>query len=136
MRTSASILALGLALTILPSSIAAQEQDHYARGIVIQALQLPNQLRVTGREFRTKANPRGDGVFVYDPRTTFGGVKRNLIWIVLGDDAYPLNGPSKMLTPDLKWPREIPVEHWSKTGLSPYDASAAIDIVFRTASRA
>ncbi|HBP89693.1 MAG TPA: hypothetical protein DD706_18555 [Nitrospiraceae bacterium] len=80
--------------------VVVAEDNQYARGVVIQALE-PNKLDVGGREFKTKPNPKGEGVFVYDPRTRFSGVERNLIWIVLDDVAYPLNGPSKMLTPSL-----------------------------------
>ncbi len=105
------------------------KDDHYARGIVIQALE-PNKLGVGGAEFRTKPNEKGDGVFVYDPRTRFHGVERYLIWLVIDDVAYPLNGPSKMLTPSLKWPREAEPSNWEKTGLDPYIATEAINIVF------
>lgn len=96
---------------------------------MIQALE-PNKLGVGGREFKTKPNPNGEGMFVYDPRTGFSGIERNLIWIVLDDTAYPLNGPSKMITPSLSWPRDVDAQLWKKTGLSPYRATDAIDIVF------
>ncbi len=105
------------------------EEDHYARGIVIQALE-PNNLGVGGAEFKTKPNPKGKGVFVYDPRTRFHGVQRFLVWLVLNDVAYPLNGPSKNLTPSLKWPREASKAEWKKTGLDPYLATESIRIVF------
>ena len=70
----------------------------------------PNRLRVGGREFRVKRNPvEPGGAFVYDPRTRFLGVARNLVWWVpLGElsalTAYPLNSPSKMVTPGLEFP--------------------------------
>jgi hypothetical protein len=105
------------------------KDDHYARGIVIQALE-PNELGVGGAEFRTKPNEKGDGVFVYDPRTRFNGVEKYLIWLVIEDAAYPLNGPSKMLTPSLRWPREVKSSIWEKTGFDPYVATEAINIVF------
>jgi hypothetical protein len=77
-----------------------------ARGLVIRHIE-PNKLGVGGREFRVKRNPVGKGCFVYDPRTRFSGVKRNLVWLVLDEDtAYALNSPGKMVTPALKWPRE------------------------------
>ena len=113
-----------------PCSFVFANDDHYARGVVIQELELPNKLKVGGREFKTKVNPKGKGTFVYDPRTIFNGVERNLIWLVLDDTAYPLNGPSKMLTPQLKWPREASENEWKKTGLSPFSATEAIKIVF------
>ena len=111
-------------------SFVFADDDHYARGIVIQELELPNKLQVGGREFKTKQNPKGEGVFVYDPRIRFNGVERNLIWLVLDDIAYPLNSSSKMLTPNLKWPREAPRSTWKKTGFSPFSATEAIEIVF------
>ncbi len=104
--------------------------DHSARSVVILALQLPNKLGVGGAEFRTKPNPKGKGVFVYDPRTKFHGAERRLIWLVLDEQAYPLNGPSKMLTPRLKWPREIDPKIWKTTGLDPYMATEALAIAF------
>jgi hypothetical protein len=61
------------------ATVVYSAEDHYARGIVIQALDLPNNLGVSGREFKTKPNPKGKGLFVYDPRTKFNGAKRNLI---------------------------------------------------------
>lgn len=109
---------------------ALAEDDHVARGIVIQAL-IPNKLNVGGSEFKTIQNPRGEGVLVYDPRTSFYGVKRNLMWIVLDDVAYPLNGSSKEITPGLQWPREAPVKTWEKTGLDPYSATDAIKLIFK-----
>lgn len=105
------------AAVILAFSTAMGADDHYARGLVIQALKLPNKLQVGGREFRTKPNPKGTGVFVYDPRTRFSGVKRYLMWLTVGDQGYALNGPSKSLTPKLPWPREADPSVWEKTGL-------------------
>lgn len=81
-----------------------------ARALVIMNIE-PNKLRVGGREFRVKRNPVGKGCFVYDPRTRFYGVERNLVWWIPKEDkAYPLNSPSKMVTPGLKWPREEGVD--------------------------
>lgn len=128
MKILFSVIIAVLLLSMPPLVYSAE--DHYARGLVIQALKLPNKLGVGGREFRTKPNPKGTGVFVYDPRTRFHGVKRNLIWLVVNDQAYPLNGPSKMLTPALGWPREAEQKIWKTTGLSPYMATEAIKIVF------
>ena len=110
-------------------AVAIAEDDHHARGIVIIALER-NSLGIGGAEFRTKPNPKGKGVFVYDPRTRFSGVERNLIWVVVRDQAHPLNGPSKMLTPSLKWPREADPVVWKSTGLDPFTATEAIKIVF------
>ena len=127
MKGISGVLFIALLFLTVP---VHSEEDHYARGLVIQALDLPNKLGVGGREFKTKPNPKGAGVFVFDPRTTFSGVKRNLIWLVIDDEAYPLNGPSKKLTPSLKWPREADPKTWKKTGLDPFMATEAIEIVF------
>lgn len=121
------LVAVGLLLACVSVVTSAQtKDDHYARGIVIQALTMPNNLGVGGREFRTKPNPKGQGVFVYDPRTEFKGVQRNLIWLVVKDQAYPLNGSSKTLTPSLIWPRDADQAIWRTTGLDPYMAMEVI----------
>lgn len=97
------------------SSDDAQTKDEVffhgdARALVIMNIE-PNKLRVGGRELRVKRNPVSKGCFVYDPRTRFFGVKRYLVWWVLKEDkAYPLNSPSKMVTPGLKWPRDEGVD--------------------------
>jgi hypothetical protein len=95
-----------------------------ARALVISSVE-PNKLGVGGAEFRVKCNPVGEGCFVYDPRTEFNGVKRSLVWWVRDDTtAYALNGPSQMVTPGLKFPREeLGIKYASITGL-------VIDYVF------
>lgn len=91
-----------------------------ARALVIMEVQL-NKLGVGGREFRVKRNPVGKGCFVYDPRTEFSGVKRNLVWWVLEENkAYALNSPSKMVTPSLKWPREDGLDEHSTAEIVAY----------------
>lgn len=94
-----------------------------ARAAVIQHVK-PNELGVGGREFRVKSNPVGEGCFVYDPRTRFHGVERLLVWWVPAQGSlYPLNGPSKMVTPNLPWPREAEID-------APM-TSDVVDYVFR-----
>lgn len=110
-------------------TVPGAKQNDYARGLVIQVLE-PNKLAVGGREFKTVNNPKGEGVLVFDPRTRFNGVKRYLIWLVVNDMAYPLNGASKNLTPSLKWPREAEPKIWKSTGLDPYSATEVIEFVF------
>ena len=81
---------------------------------VIQHVE-PNKLGVDGREFRVKRNPAAlGGAFVYDPRESFHGVKRNLVWWVPQGDvtalhAYPLNSPSMLVTPGLEFPAQAGV---------------------------
>lgn len=50
--------------------------------------------------------------------------------MVVGGEAYPLNGASKNITPSLKWPRDAYSPTWQKTGIDPYMATDAIEIVF------
>ncbi len=102
-----------------------EETFFYAnsRALVISNIQ-PNKLRVGGRKFRVRRNPYGEGCFVYDPRTRFHGVKRNLVWWIPEEGrAYPLNGPSKLVTPSLNWPRE--------EGVDAPATSTVIDYVFK-----
>jgi len=130
MKILCSVIVAAVLLSMPPSVYSTE--DHYTRGLVIQALKLPNDLGVGGREFRTKPNPKGAGVFVCDPRTRFHGVERKLIWLVVHDEAYALNGASKNLTPTLKWPREADPKVWKSTGLDPYSPQEALAIVFRS----
>ena len=123
MRIFTIILITYLSVNIINSVLVAAEDNHVARAKVILDLQLPNKLKVGGREFKTKDNPIGKGVFVYDPRTRFYGVERYLIWYVINDKVYPLNGPSKMLTPNNKFPRE--------DGIQVPSTHDAISYVFR-----
>lgn len=89
-----------------------------------------NKLGIVSSDLLTKKNPKGEGFFVYVPRTRFRGVKRLVLWLALDGRAYPLNGPTKDTTPNLPWPREADAQTWAKSGLNPYSASEAIDIVF------
>ena len=90
----------------------------------------PNGLGVSANDLETKSNPRGEGTFVFVRETRFSGVKRNLVWIVVDQQAFALNGASKDITPSLPWPREADPGLWRRTGLSPYSASEAIEILF------
>lgn len=90
-----------------------------------------NKLGIKAEDLRSLPNPRGQGTFVYCPTTRFSGVERKVIWLVLADQAFPLNGATKgSVTPSLPWPREVPEEQWSVTGLDPYSPSDALAIVF------
>lgn len=89
------------------------------------------KLGVTQADRHAKSNPKGDGTFVYVPKTRFKGVERNVIWIVIDDHVYPLNGATKgCVTADLHWPREAPENLWARTGLSLHSAKDAIELVF------
>ena len=89
-----------------------------------------NNLGIDPSDLRKKANPKGDGVFVYVPQTRFSGVERYVLWMVIDGRAYPLNGATKDITPTLQWPRDAPDDRWKRTGLSPFSATEAIEIVF------
>jgi len=89
-----------------------------------------NKLNITLSDLQEKPNPKGEGIFVYVPQTQFNGVERFVIWMVIDGQAYPLNGATKDVTPSLIWPREAPESVWQTTGISPYVATEAIEIVF------
>ncbi|WP_198471043.1 hypothetical protein [Acetomicrobium sp. S15 = DSM 107314] len=79
-----------------------------ARDLIISHIE-PNKLGIKGHEFRVKRNPVGEGCFVYDlaPNPIIQTQKDYLVWWVRDDThAYALNGPSKMVTPTLPYPRE------------------------------
>ena len=123
---------ISLLLLSFPLLAAEEEkEDHFSRELVIQSLELPNSLRVTGSEFSTKSNPVGEGVIVYNKRTRFPGVERFLIWLVINETAFPLNGPSKSLTPKFMWRREADSTAWSRTGLPPNATKGIIDWTFK-----
>ena len=52
--------------------------------------------------------------------------------MVIDGQAFPLNGPTKKITPNLPWPREAPESTWKKTRLDKYSATEAIKLVFET----
>lgn len=94
-----------------------------ARAAVVAEI-APNKLGIDGSEFQTIKNPVGEGWFVFDPRTRFHGVERYLVWWVSGDEGvFPLNSPAKMVTPSLKWAREM--------GVDAPTAHDVIEFVFR-----
>lgn len=75
-----------------------------ARATVIRHL-TRNRLNLGGNTFRVKRHPAGVGCFVYEPRTSFAGVVRQIVWWVNDDNtAFAMNSPSKTLTPALEFP--------------------------------
>lgn len=77
-----------------------------ARSAVIRHL-LPNSpFGIGGRTLRVKRNPAGPGCFVYEPNTRFNGTERRFVWWVSDSGtAFAVNGPAKMLTPDVGFAR-------------------------------
>lgn len=95
---------------------------------------LGGKFGITSADLREKRNPKGSGTFVYAPKTSYSdsgySFERQIIWLVLDGYAYPLNGATKDVTPELKWPREADEATWGKSGLSPYSPTEALNIVF------
>lgn len=89
-----------------------------------------NDLNIRASDLRGKNNPKGQGVFVYVPKTRFRGVERYIAWVVIDGRAYSINGATKNVTPSLPWPREAPDAAWKKTNLDKYAAAEAIGLVF------
>ncbi|MCL4191901.1 MAG: hypothetical protein KJZ87_09150 [Thermoguttaceae bacterium] len=116
--------------TPAPSQPIREESATDAKRLVARGLVRDNERGVTADDLIAKPNPRGDGMLVYVAESRFDGVLRPLVWMVIEDQAYPLNSPSKGVTPSLPWPREGPEAVWKRTGLDPYSAGEAIDIVF------
>lgn len=125
-------IGLAAALAFAAMCVAVVAADADAIKAVSSHLSGPgNKLGVKAAGLQTKANPKGEGTFVYVAQTRFSGVKRYVVWLVLDGKPYPLNGATKgSVTPDLPWPREAKKEDWARTGLDPYVASEAIKIVY------
>lgn len=98
---------------------------------VVQAVAtyiLPNnRLGITATDLAVKENPKGQGLFVFVPQERIRGHR---VWVVVSNRAFPLNARAKDLTPSLPWPREAPPGVWETTGLNPYTATEAFEIVF------
>ena len=89
-----------------------------------------NHLGIEASHLSEKPNPKGEGTFVYASQTRYSGVERFVIWLVIENRAFPLNGATKDITPSLPWPREAPDDLWQRTGLDKFSATEAIRIVF------
>lgn len=92
-----------------------------------------NELGITKSDLCTKKNPMGEGTFVFSKRIIFSALKKYIIWLVIDNQAFPVNGDTKgFVTPNLPYPREAPENLWVRTGLDPLFPSEAIDLVFGT----
>ena len=99
-----------------------EEQDPaggtYATALVAAAMTGVNPWAVSADDLAVMENPKGEGQFVYIPQVQERlGRPTNLLWVVVGGQAYAVNGPSKNLTSGLPWPREAPEGVWDTTGL-------------------
>ena len=107
--------------------INPSESNHI--GVVSRYLGM-NQLDIEASHLSEMPNPKGEGTFVYVPQTRYSGVERYVIWLVIENRAFALNGVTKIITPSLPWPREAPDDLWQRTGLEKFSATEAIQIVF------
>ena len=107
--------------------INPSESNHI--GVVSRYLGM-NQLGIEASHLSEMPNPKGEGTFVYVPQTRYSGVERYVIWLVIENRAFALNGVTKIITPSLPWPREAPDDLWQRTGLEKFSATEAIQIVF------
>ena len=112
-----------------PMARSATANLDQALNVVTAALG-KNTLNVNASDLRAVGNSKGEGVFIYVPKTRFRGVERYIIWMVIDGRAYALNGPTKKVTPSLPWPRNAPQDAWKKTRLNMYMATEAIELVF------
>ena len=118
-----------------PTTASKVPADVVQAAKVVAASIQSNKLGVQARHLHGRRNPQGQGHLVYVPKTRFSGTERYVIWVVIDGRAFPLNSPSKMVTPSLPWPREAPSTVWDKTGFNVHNAATeAIDIVFRKRS--
>lgn len=78
--------------TIPEMQISIENKERYISTI---ANNLNGKLGVSKSDLDVKINPKGQGVFVYVPQTRFNGVSRYLLWLVIDDQGFALNGASK-----------------------------------------
>ena len=115
--------------TMLSACGSEQPSESNHIGVVSRYLGM-NQLDIEASHLSEMPNPKGEGTFVYVPQTRYSGVERYVIWLVIENRAFALNGVTKIITPSLPWPREAPDDLWQRTGLEKSQATEAIRIVF------
>ena len=129
----ATILAFAAGAIVVCTMLSACGSDQPSGsnhvGVVNRDLGI-NQLGIEVSRLREIPNPKGEGTFVYIPQTRYSGLERYVIWLVIEDRAFALNGATKNITPSLPWPREAPDDLWQRTGLEKFSATEAIQIVF------
>lgn len=91
--------------------------------LVDAAIAPGNQFGITAVSLETRPNPKGEGVLVYSTRST---ESRAFVWVVIDGIVAPANSPSKMVTPQAPWPREVNPDTWSRTGLQTGSAAETI----------
>ena len=129
----ATILAFAAGAIVVFTMLSAcgSDQPSGSNHIVVVSRDLGiNELGIEASHLSEMPNPKGEGTFVYVPQTRYSGVERYVIWLVIEDRAFALNGVTKNITPSLPWPREAPDDLWQRTGLEKFSATEAIQIVF------
>ena len=129
----ATILAFAAGAFVVCTMLLAcgSDQPSESNHIVVVSRDLGiNQLGIEASHLSEMPNPKGEGTFVYVPQTRYSGVERYVIWLVIENRAFALNGATKNITPSLPWPREAPDGLWQRTGLEKFGATEAIQIVF------
>ncbi len=124
-KTFGHSVGLALALAVAGCASSAPGADDVAA-----LLPASNSLGVSVSDLQSKANPQGEGLFVFVERTDFSDVERRLVWVVMNDQVYALNGATKGLTPEATWPRDAAEGVWQATGLDPNRPSEAFALVW------
>lgn len=128
MKNKQIVIALCLGFVIIAAACAKEVP---AEIVAVSNHLHGNKLGITQEDLRSIPNPRGQGTFVFSTTKNFHGTQRLIVWLVLNDQPFPLNGATKgSVTPNLPWPREAPQEQWATTGLDPYSPKEALKIVF------
>ena len=128
-----TILAFAAGAIVVCTMLSAcgSDQPSESNHVVVVSRDLGiNHLGIEASHLSEKTNPKGEGTFVYASQTRYSGVERFVIWLVIENRAFPLNGATKDITPSLPWPREAPDDLWQRTGLDKFSATEAIRIVF------
>ena len=125
-----NLVAVAVVVCALFAACGSDQPSESSNIVVVSRDLHTNQLGIEASQLRGKPNPQGEGAFVYVPQTAYRGVEHYVIWLVIEEKAFPLNGATKNITPSLPWPREAPDDLWQRTGLEKSQATEAIRIVF------
>ena len=105
--TSAKIVtiltfAAGAIVVCIMLSACGSDQPSESNHTVVVSRDLGiNELGIEASHLSEMPNPKGEGTFVYVPQTRYSGVERYVIWLVIEDRAFALNGATKNITPSL-----------------------------------
>ena len=91
----ATILAFAAGAVVVCTMLSAcgSDQPSESNHIVVVSRDLGiNHLGIEASHLSEMPNPKGEGTFVYVPQTRYSGVERYVIWLVIEEKAFPLNG--------------------------------------------